>query len=70
MAQSAANIAHWTQKQASLKLNVIEDEEDDEEGEERKEDAQVLKQYSATEFEDFDVELTKAEVAKLEGNNF
>lgn len=66
LAQSAANIAHWTQKQASLKLNVIEDEEDDEEGEERKEDAQVLKQYSATEFEDFDVELTKAEVAKLE----
>ncbi|PLW33739.1 hypothetical protein PCASD_12507 [Puccinia coronata f. sp. avenae] len=66
LAQSAANVRHWTEKQSSLKLNVIEDDEMDEEELERREAAQVLKQYSATEFEDFDAELTKAEVAKLE----
>jgi hypothetical protein len=26
LAQSAANVKHWTEKQGSLKLNVIEDE--------------------------------------------
>jgi hypothetical protein len=41
--------------------------EDDEEELERREAAQVLKQFSAADFEDFDAELTKAEVAKLEG---
>ncbi|EFP77431.2 uncharacterized protein PGTG_03387 [Puccinia graminis f. sp. tritici CRL 75-36-700-3] len=66
LAQSAANVKHWTEKQASLKLNVIEDDEDDEEELERREAAQVLKQFSAADFEDFDAELTKAEVAKLE----
>ncbi|KAI9601719.1 hypothetical protein H4Q26_001552 [Puccinia striiformis f. sp. tritici PST-130] len=66
LAQSAANVKHWNEKQASLKLNLIEDDEDDEEELERREAAQVLKQYSAVDFEDFDAELTKAEVAKLE----
>lgn len=66
LSQSAANVTHWTEKQASLKLSVIEDDEDDEEELERRESAQVLKQYSSADFEDFDVEMTKAEVAKLE----
>lgn len=48
-------------------LIQFECSEDDEEELERRESAQVLKQYSSADFEDFDAEMTKAEVAKLEG---
>ncbi|MBW0475144.1 hypothetical protein O181_014859 [Austropuccinia psidii MF-1] len=65
-AQSLANVAHWTHKQAGLKLNLIEDDEDDELEAEQRAASQVLKQYTPEDFEDFDAELTKAEVAKLE----
>ncbi|CAH7673309.1 RecF/RecN/SMC N terminal domain-domain-containing protein [Phakopsora pachyrhizi] len=65
MAQAKANVGHWRKKQAELKLNLIEDDEEEEETEGQK-DADVLKVYQEGDFEDFDVELTKAEVAKLE----
>ncbi|OAV88123.1 hypothetical protein PTTG_08680 [Puccinia triticina 1-1 BBBD Race 1] len=48
------------------KLIQFDYSEDDEEELERREAAQILKQFSAADFEDFDAELTKAEVAKLE----
>ncbi|KAG0147827.1 hypothetical protein CROQUDRAFT_655607 [Cronartium quercuum f. sp. fusiforme G11] len=64
-------VDHWSRKQASLKLNVIDnddddDDDDDEKMEVKKKNEEVLKQYPDEEFENFDVEMTKAEVAKLE----
>lgn len=66
LAKEKHTLEHWRKKQASLKLIAIDHYDDDEDEKEEKEEDGVLKVYDESEFEKFDVEMTKAEVAKLE----
>ncbi|KAH9824306.1 hypothetical protein DFH28DRAFT_1162775 [Melampsora americana] len=69
LAKEKHTLEHWRKKQASLTLIAIDhydEDEDEKEGKKGEEDNEVLKVYEESEFEKFDVEMTKAEVAKLE----
>ncbi|EGG04364.1 uncharacterized protein MELLADRAFT_89441 [Melampsora larici-populina 98AG31] len=66
LAKEKHTLEHWRKKQASLKLIAIDHYDDDDDEKEGKEDDEVLKVYDESEFEKFDAEMTKAEVAKLE----